>query len=289
MGMRNHAGLCAVLFILAVWAAGCSTSSTKPSQDDPYTSPDISGVWLGWIDTQKEPSVFSIGMIVEQDDAYASLFVADDRQYLSPVADFGVSPFTVEGDTAIFSGDLAEFSWTGVGDDYATLSRALYLYGPALERSSLGFGWPGNALFFYDDAGGFTDDLGRFIFFYNTTYEVSPNVENLGGQWVIENSWQDGNTLILTITPTDASNGVMTATDELGNRFSGSITVRSSPEPCNVYDVSLQMNSAVNLDGLATYVLEMNTNGIEVIDKTLVIGAASSDHSHAVGGLATPR
>ncbi len=66
--------------------------------------------------------------------------------------------------------------------------------------------------------------------------------------------------------------------------------INVSSVPHNVYDVSLGMNhNAINLTGLATYVLEMSDedNGIEIPRKTLAIGASSGDFVYTVGGLAT--
>lgn len=282
------------LFLAVSVALGCTGSSSNKAQEDPYPTPDISGVWLGYFGSPSMDSIFSIGIILEDEGTYISRFIADDRQYVSPVDESGISPFSVTEGTAIFSGDLAEYSWSGSGAAYSTFARSLYLIGSASERGVLGLGLPGGAFTYTDDGG--SDETGFFGFIYNTTFNVSPNVRTLGGLWEIEDAWQQGNTLTLTITPDPAiantMSGIITARDDLDNQFTGSIVIHYSPTPHNVYDVSLRMNDEINLDGLVTLVLELTTSGlmdVVIEKKTLAIGATSQDGAYSLGGFAIQR
>jgi len=288
---RHWSWLPKLLIVTVVWISGCSTGGDT-AREDPWESPDISGVWLGYLDSNAMPPVFSIGIITDGDDGYISRFIADDRQYVNPVQALGVAPFTLTPNTAVMSGDLAEYSWTGMGDDYGTSTRTLYLIGSASEKGVLGLGWPGGAFTYTQE--GSNDETGVYVFIYNSTFDVSPRVQNLGGTWVVRDAWRAGNTLRLTITPdplvTNTTSAVISGSDTIGNTFSGSVTIRYSPVPHNIYDVNLRMNNAINLEGLATYILEMSDedSGIVIPRKTLAIGASSNDYTHSVGGLATP-
>ena len=140
---------------------------------------------------------------------------------------------------------LAEFAWTGSGQEYATSVEKISLSGTVASKNSLGLPW-GGAFRYYDEQDVLTNDTGAFVYIYNTTFDQVPNVRNLGGKWVIRNAWQAGNTLRLTITPdpvvTNTMSAVISGSDSMGNTFSGSITINVSPVPHNVYDVSLGMN-----------------------------------------------
>ncbi len=279
--------------------SGCSTGGDT-AREDPVQDSDLAGVWVGWFDATKAQPAFCVGMIVDDGDGYTARFIGDDRQYVSPIIGlfgtvfpFDVQPLEATSGTGFFFGDLAEFAWTGSGQDYATNVEKIYLSGTVAAKNSLGLPW-GGAFRYYDEQDVLTNDTGAFVYIYNTTFDQVPNVRNLGGKWVIRNAWQAGNTLRLTITPdpvvTNTMSAVISGSDSMGNTFSGSITINVSPVPHNVYDVSLGMNrNAINLTGLATYVLEMSDedSGIEIARKTLAIGASSGDFVYTVGGLAT--
>ena len=111
----------------------------------------------------------------------------------------------------------------------------------------------------------------------------------MGGNWEITEGGVDGGTTInLTITPSldNTTGGSINGHDNRGNSFAGTINIRYTPEPRNVYTVSMKLNDTIDLTGLATYVLEMQTNGISLSKKTLAIGATSNDHKHSMSGLA---
>ncbi len=291
----------AFLVITTVCVLGCSTGSDGGSQEEPYPTPDISGVWLGYFDSQSQGLVFSIGIIIEDEGEYEARFISEGRQYISPISpnglsqDFVSSALVVTPNSVIFSGDIDQYIWSSTEDDYSTVREVLYMVGAAAEKNSLGLGFPGGAFKYYEKEGDIisetqSKETGVFAFVYNTTFDVSPNVQTLGGQWTINNAWQHGNTITLTITPdpliSNTSGGIVSGADEIGNDFTGSIVIHYSPIPHNVYDVNLRMNDSINLQGLATLVLEMSTTGIEIKNKTLAIGATSSDREYSVGGLA---
>jgi len=296
---RHWSWLPIFLIVGMMGLAGCSTGGDT-AREDPEVAPDLSGVWVGWFDATQSPLAFCIGMIVEDDDRYTARFIGDDRQYVSPilglygdVVPFDVEPLEATSATGFFFGDLAEFAWPGSGQEYATYVEKIYLSGTAASKNSLGLPW-GGAFRYYDNQNDLTNSTGAFIFIYNTTFDQDPNVQNLGGRWVIRNAWQAGNTLRLTIIPdpvvTNTMSAVLSGSDSIGNTFSGSIVIHYSPVPHNVYDVNLRMNNAINLEGLATYVLEMSDSdaNIQIISPTLAIGASSNDYTCTVGGLATP-
>jgi len=263
---------------------GCSSGngSTANEPPQPWEEPDLSGIWVGYFSNLSLPNVpivFAIGIIVPNEDNYYAWFMANDRIYVSPTS----SPLSVTPNSAMFSGNLDEYSW--IGPSYTASHEALYMIGPAATRSFLGFlTFPGAAYTYTTK-----DESGTFAFFYNTTYTVSPDVRNVGGNWEITEGGVDGGTTInLTITPslTDTKGGSINGSDNRGNSFAGTISIRYTPEPRNVYTVSMKLNDTIDLTGLATYILEMQTNGISLSKKTLAIGATSDDHSYSMSGLA---
>ena len=130
---------------------------------------------------------------------------------------------------------------------------------------------------------------------YSSTYEISPNVRLLEGDWVASNVFEQGNTLTLSVTPEpdieNTTSAYISGQDSLGNQFTGSgnITIHYTAEnevEGNVYDVTLSFNGR-DLSGLATYVLERTTQGVDPYKKTLAIGVSSADSATMVSVLST--
>lgn len=251
-----------------------------------YPTPDISGVWVGAINEANDD--LSIGIIIKENDEYVSRFIAGNRQYVSPISVLDVDPFVVPSNTSIFSGDLASFSWTESKGDYETVTKILSLSGSAYEKEGLGTGPTAHGAFKYSD----DSDTGTFSFYYSSSCDSVPNVQNLLGEWRIQNASRNGNTLILNIIPDQATpsnmSGVISGSDDLGNVFEGNIEIHDSAEQQNIYDVNLIMNNTIELNGLATLVDEMITPiGYEINEKTLMIGTTDKYNTYSIGGLGT--
>lgn len=273
---RRLTGLIMVLFLVI---AGCSTGGSSGGGDDePLETQDIAGVWLGYIG-----STFALGIITEEGDA---LFIGQDtsdqfNQFISPDGDpLGVTPPTV------FSGILDLCIWNTSGPDaYGCSPFPGDLLGAAATRRILGVPPFGAA---YRNT--YADSADLFLFVYNTTYTETPDVHNISGQWEIRRAFTADNTLVLTITPVDGSTrtATITGTDDHLNNFDGTISIHYNADNTanNVYDVRLRLNDTELLEGLATYVLQMNTQSIEIPVKTLAIGAANADRTRSLSGLA---
>lgn len=260
--MKRYQGYLLVLFLIFCW--GCTSSSSSGGGGvNPAPNQNAAGVWLG-----NFYDIFTIGIIT---DDYNARFIGDRNQYIG----------TVDVSTTVLTGELSACIWTTTGDvSYKADNMDLGMTGFIAENSLL---WGA----FYSAN---TTDQG-FSFVYNTTYEVSPNVENISGQWDFTNEWHSGNTLVLTITPSihNTTDGTIMGNDTLSNTFTGTISIHYSPpgkSPKNVYDVQLQLNNTISLAGLATYVLEYTEAG-KNNGKTLAIGATSDDLSYLLNGLAT--
>ncbi len=219
-----------LLFLIAamIWVPGCSTGGDT-AREDPVEDSDLAGVWIGWFDATQAQPAFTIGMIVDEGDGYTARFIGDDRQYVSPILGlfgnvfpFDVEPLEATSGTGFFFGDLAEFAWTGSGQEYVTSVEKIYLSGTVASKNSLGLPW-GGAFRYYDEQDVLTNNTGAFVYIYNTTFDQAPNVRNLGGKWVIRDAWQLGNTLRLTITPdpvaTNTMSAVISGADSIGNTF----------------------------------------------------------------------
>lgn len=129
--------------------SGCSTGGDT-AREDPVQDSDLAGVWVGWFDATKAQPAFCVGMIVDDGDGYTARFIGDDRQYVSPIIGlfgtvfpFDVQPLEATSGTGFFFGDLAEFAWTGSGQDYATNVEKIYLSGTVAAKNSLGLPWGG--------------------------------------------------------------------------------------------------------------------------------------------------
>ena len=272
--------LLALLFASMLFSAGCSSSNSTSRLEEPYVKQDLSGVWEGYFASNINNiniKHFAFGIISTEDqERYSAWFIGSNIQYVSLAGSFleQVAP------SSIFQGHLNDFVWntTGPGLDYQSTSRSLFVSGPGQAKSVFGDGiYPGGAYTY-----GSGQDTGVLAFYYNTTYTVSPNVNNMSGQWEIKDEYKTGNTLVLTIALSSSTAGTtISGKDNRGNTFDGTITIHSiDPTPHNVYDVNLTLktlNNTIDLTGLATYVLGASTAGI-TLPKSLAIGATGTNN-----------
>ena len=240
--------------------AGCSDDSGN-SEDvapDPIENQNAAGVWLGYL-AYETTTTFVIGLITEEEEAR---LIGDEVQYSGDL-DLSYQPVGL-------TGRFIEYTWTSALYD-ADSSASLDFMGYVAERALILGGYT------YD--GDVSDTSGSLTLYYNTTYTISPNVARLGGEWQIENASEPGNTATLTIVPDvdSTTGGDITIQDANLNNFSnGRITILYSDY--NVYRVRMNVNG-VDLEGLATYVAEANTNGVELNRGVLAIGASGSGAS----------
>ena len=268
------------LFICASSIFSCSGGGSNGSggNPEPFPTQELSGVWLGDFFTEDVDN-FTIGIITTGREAR---FIGNNVQYKGPEGTVSVTP-----NTAVFSGDLDELSWTDALDDYSSTSADVQV-GGWIASGALVWG-----SFRYEE----TQETGSLYFIYNTTYETSPNVLHLAGDWIANNVFEEGNTLTLTITPDadiepgiqNTTSGTISGGDSLANVFSGNITIHYTTEnevEGNVYDVSLTFDG-IEMNGLATYVEEMSTEGIEISKKTLALGVSNPDSTYMISVLST--
>lgn len=287
--MRQLPGLIICLFLVIV---GCSSSDSGGGGSvEPRENQDSAGVWLGYID-----EALVIGIITDDHDAR---FIGQDafdqfNQFMSPAGE----PLVLTP-PVVFSGDLDLCTWDTTGPDpveYGMSLRPGDLFTTVATRFMLNLPIPfgGGAYYRFDDAPSGEPPL-FFWCIYNTMYhKVSPDVNNLGGQWQMHRVFSADNTLILTITPTSASRANVSGADGRGNSFNGTITIHYNDDGTttdkNVYDVNLSLHDHGGevelLEGLATYVSQMNTQGIEIPSKTLVIGVTNSSRTRSLSGFA---
>ncbi len=270
--VRKNKWLFALLVVSMPLIAGCSSSSNISNITEPYEKQDISGVWLGYMGT-----TFVVGIFTTDDnDNYSGRLIGQDqynqyKQFISPDGSY----LTETPDSAIFTGYLDDCSWNTSGPDYRTMPlQSVYIFAPASTKRVLG-GPPFGAYSYKSKS-----ENGEFLLYYNTTYDVTPNINNIKGQWEINKSFQQNNTVTLTITPdtTDTKGAVISGKDSHGNTFNGTIVIYYSPldnKPHNIYDVTLKLNNSIDLTGLAAYVLQSDSEGISVPKKTLTIGATN--------------
>jgi hypothetical protein len=279
--VRKKRGLFTLLLVSILLTAGCGSGSSTRTINEPYEKQDISGVWVGYIG-----STFTVGIITKGDnDHFTGRLIGQEgkqfKQFISPADSF----LTQTADSAVFSGYLEDCTWNASGPYYSTVPlQSLYIIGTAATKGVIGS--PYGAYSYGSNA-----ETGIIALYYNTTYDVTPNINNIKGQWEIHDSFKQDNTLIFSITPytADTKGAVISGLDDHGNTFNGTIEIYYSPidnKPHNIYDVTLKLNNSIDLTGLAAYVLESNTEGITVLTKTLAIGATNADKSYSLGGLA---
>lgn len=240
-------------------AAGCSSGGSSGGGDsEPIVNQNPAGVWVGYL-IAEESTTFLVGVITEDREAR---LIGDVVQYEGN-RDIAVS-------TTVFDGNFQKYTWKDAlyGADSDTL---LELTGYIAERALVWGVWT--------EDGDATDDALPFALYYNTTYTVRPNVSNYQGDWQIRDASVSGNTAVLTITPDVASTtgGDITIVDDY-DTYTGRITILY--DTYNVYRVTMNIGG-VDLEGLATYVGEMNTNGVEMPRGILAIGANGSGPSGA--------
>ena len=277
-----------LLLVSMLLTAGCTSSSNNSAINDPYEKQDISGVWLGSMGS-KFNSTFIVGIFTTEDnDHFSGRLIGQDtynqyKQFISRDGSF----LTQTPESAIFTGYLEDCSWDTSGlDYYSTLPlQSVYIIGSASTKRV--FGGAPFGVYSY----GSNSETGIIALYYNTTYDVTPDVNNIGGEWEIHDAIQKDNTIVLNIiTSTANTKGAsISGHDDLNNTFNGTIEIYYSPldnKPHNIYDVNLKLNNSIDLTGLAAYVLEGHTGGIFVSKKTLAIGATNTDKSYSLSGLA---
>jgi len=274
-GVIAHFRKLIFVFICVGFIFGCSEDSgSSIGASEPFPTQELSGVWLGDFFTENVDN-FTVGIITRDKEAR---FIGSNIQYSGLQNALNVTP-----NTSVFSGNLDELSLDDPADDYSSTSVAVQVGGWIATQALL---W---GSFRYED----TQETGSLYFVYNTTYEVSPNVRNLAGSWIASNVFEDGNTLTLNIVPDpdieNTTSGTISGGDSLANIFSGDITIHYTTESeaeGNVYDVSLTFDG-IELNGLATYVEEMTTEGIEIPKKTLALGVSNPDSTYMISVLST--
>lgn len=267
--MRSSYLLFIGLLLSISLVAGCSGNGGSSSGDDdpPLEEQKISGVWLGWLD-----ETFVMGIVTEENEVR---LISDSYQCAGPEGAWSVTP------PAALSGSLSRYTWDAARTDCSVTGSILDFVGWVAGEAYLWGSYRDND----------TDDSLPFNMIYNTTYTEQPDIRNLEGTWKIQNLIETANTGTLVIAPDvqDASRGTIDGEDELGNRLTGTIEIHYTPNAgreFNVYDVDLVLNGTDSLSGLAAYVLEMNTQGIEVKGKTLAIGATDGAGTKSFSGLA---
>ena len=240
---------------------------------------------------------FCIGIITTDDNEhYSARFIGQYNnskiftQFLSPDGSY----LTQTSGSAIYTGTLEECISESGPDYHDRLPPQSLSILASVSAKSI-FGGPFSSAATYTDQPYIPEQsqTALLVLYYNTTYDVSPNVNNFSGQWEIKDILTKGNTLVLTITPNSADTTManVLGSDTNGNQFDGTITIHHTPLPHNIYDVSLKMNNSIDLTGLATYVLEETSagEGISLPQKTLAIGATSNDKTYSLSGLANKK
>lgn len=265
------------LYLLILFAAGCDRSSSADNGEDTLPLPEqkLAGVWLGFLNL--DSSTFYFGIIDEENEVR---LISNDSQFASagPEDYFEIYPNTV-----IVQGALTELILSYSTTDFITGGSSWGFLGSILGTLLSGT---------YQDAVGNRES--SFIFIYNTTYEVEPDIANISGTWTLANTLGvSGNPISLVITPflDSTTSATIEVKRESGSAVlqSGTITIYySGSTPYNIYDVRLTTLDGIELTGLAAYVEEVSTEGIDV-PKTMAIGvsANSSGTYRSFSGLAT--
>ena len=273
------------LIICVSLIAGCSGNGSSSSGGglEPLPEQELAGVWIGSFvnTTGVDPylnNAFTVGVITQDGTAR---FIGNDTQF---IADGEQTSLILNEQWGFFGqyvqGELDACAWDTTGPDYYCTSNLVEdIAGYVVTRLSF---W---GLYNRDDFPGI------FSLYYNTTYEVSPNVHNLEGNWFASNVFEQGNTLRLTFTPDvdNTTSGLINGDDDLGNTFSGEIEIHysaDSEDTENVYDVTLTFNGE-DLTGLATYVEQMSTEGIVIPKRTLALGVTNNDLTRMISVLST--
>ncbi|HHO76494.1 MAG TPA: hypothetical protein ENN05_08725 [Deltaproteobacteria bacterium] len=296
-----------VASVMICMGFGCSSGGGSGSS---YVSPvekqKPEGVWLGayWNRdlSSNTVSAFSSSIVTCDGEAVfmcgGTQFVADGQDtYLSVV------PGLIHPLGQYLEGRLHMNTWdtTGVDPDYYSFDTRI------LDSSELS----GKDNYFYGSVktkyllqGLFKDETfsqgGGFSLVYNTTYEVSPKVTDLEGKWVAGNVFKVGsaNTLGLWITPDplpadpsidDTTSGTIYAEDSFGNSFDGTIQIHYTEKGAiegNIYDVTLTFDG-IEMTGLASYVMEVHTGGIEIGSKAFMLGVSNQEQGYMINILST--
>jgi len=201
--------------------------------------------------------IFVAGVISEEGEAR---FVGDyGRQYRGTVSTNGL----------ILSGTFDKIDWDRNGAYYSTVTPI------GIElNGGIFIGISG----YYEDGGEKVVQL-----LLDDSNAEEHEVAELEGDWIIEDAFETGNTLKISIE----NDGTFTATDTNTNTFTdGTINVLTDPGDTEIYDifeVSLAFGSEV-LTGLATY---LDEDSIITDKDVLVLGLTSEDNSYSLSGFAT--
>jgi len=274
-----------------------SSGSSDPGPDIPAEDSPLSGTWVGYFlagdDDIYDPNdtsaitydsddIFVIGIITLEREAR---FISDKSMFVCPEGEFTV--VDVDAVRKLFGGDLLYYVWDTFGadgsDDYVATVSNKTIYGDAFLTNYFLQG-------LYWDAGT-EDTYWPFeVYNYNTT-GVLPDIEELDGEWVMQNAFKKGNTLTFTIAKTSESTASIRGEDSTPfgtkNTFDGTITIHYDEENPNnvIFDLYLCMNDLIDLNGLATYIESMDFAGIDPIERTLAIGVTDTT-THLLTGFA---
>jgi len=211
-------------------------------------------------------TTFVIGIITPDHEAR---FIGDVVQYDGDI--------TVNAGPTSFSADINKYTWIEALTGYDSTGTLLDFWGYVWTRALI--------LGTYSDPGEDEDIRHTYTLYYNTTFTVLPNVEHLGGEWRIQNAIVDGNTASITITPDvgNTTGGNITGSDNLANTFTGRVTILY--DLYNVYRVEMSINGGETLTGLATYIEEVHTIGID-IPRSMAIGVNNASGNTSFSGIA---
>jgi hypothetical protein len=264
--------------LIGTWAGYfLSGDSTYDASNDP-------------LDPNNPDRIFMIGIITRNPGAR---FIGDTSQFVIDDGSLGIYDNYSYSKT-YSSEDVYYYTWNTQGpsfgthgpggDDYLATVQNVDLAGSTLYTNDILDG------VYYFDAQ--PNTYWEFQLLNYASDEIYPDVRKLAGTWEINNSFvygKDGdgdyyNTLTFVMnTNGTADKIIVNGTDTYGNVITGTIeaivydTTSDTVPHTEIYAVDLQLNGAVDMEGLATYIETMDSGGI-VIDKSLAIGATNSNH-----------
>lgn len=255
------------LCLLILLTAGCDRGGSSDDGEDSAPLPEqkLSGVWLGYLNSGE--TIFYFGIITEENEV---VLIGSDSQFSGPEGALEVYPstFAAQGSLMelILSYSTTDFVAAGQPESWNFIS---FVAAKALLWGT------------YQDSE--NNNENSFMLIYNTTYDIVPNIANIRGTWHLANTMGvSGDTVSLIITPSlenTTSASIQVNRSSGGAMFQGGGTISihySNNVPYNVYDVSLKTIDGIDLSGLAAYVEEVSTEGIDV-PKTMAIGIFGTD------------
>jgi len=303
--MRKRFGLLIFLYLLFIACAciSCESGSSDGSNivDTPISTDDreLIGTWAGWFaygednfdveyDNDDPNDIFAIGILTLELEAR---FIGDSAQLVCYEGDFSVTDYVVRKN---FGGDFYFYIYnTTTGTDYeATYSGIRFAGGTILTNDFLS----GN--YVYLPVPDPIVDYWEALFINYSVEDIYSDVHKLSGAWHIENSFVHGNTLDITIAAAAESTiGTITGSDTNGNTITnGEIieihyydTTKNIPAT-DMYRINFTLTAggtSTDLSGLATYIENMDSSGVEVEQEVLAIGATSYGSDRMLTGIAT--